>query len=482
VSDQGATVFSAIIPSNREALEYALQRLSLNHFRDGIQRTFWKVLSSYGERYGDVFPLEHLTALLTKHGVESAKVALYAEYYSQFAKREVPESSFRFAIDSLREDLDKRQTGEILTTAFDILEQGVEVDGVFLTGDAAAREYFHSRIVAVEERAITEETPEGDIRTEGDRILALYEAAEANHESGNDDSIKTGITCLDNATGGMQRGELVIIAAYTNEGKSQLTAQTAWSACVEQGKNVFFATSETVRDTTMRRILSRHSRLPQFGLPRGLNSKDIQFGRLTPDERAVYHDVVRDFTTNSNYAMCYISQLPRNATIGLVDHRATRVDRARRIDLIAIDYLQLLRSDVLRANVGEREMFNDILRTTKVLAPSFGGGRGTTILSPWQIKQADYKAALVSMAYTLGALADTTEAEKSPDLIFALLRPNPTSQEGNVQILKARDGPIMGPSPIYLDYRCSYLGDNPSGASVDDSEGLLGTGLGALLS
>lgn len=474
MSDLGATVLGYILPNNRQGLEYALERLTLEHFQDGIQRTFWKVLSSYGERYADVFAVEHLTSLLTKAKVDPGKVVLYAEYYNQYAAREVNESSFHYAVDALNDDLNKHQTGEAFVTAYKILEEGDEIDGEFLTGHEAAREYFMSRISVIEERSVQEETPEGDIRKEGDRILSLYGEAE---ERGEPDGIKFGIKALDEATGGLQRGELGIAAAYTNEGKSQFATQLSWSACVEQGKNVFFATSETIRDTTMRRILARHSRLPQFGLPRGLNSKDIQFGRLTPDEKAVYFDVVKDFTTNSNYATLNISQMPRNATVGLIDRRATRVHRSNPLDLLVIDYLQLLKAENLRLD--ERQAYNEILRQTKVLAPSFGGGRGISILSPWQIKQSDYKAALTTMNYTLGSLADTSEADKSPDLIITLLRPTPTSQEGSTQILKNRDGPVMAPSPIYLDYRSTYIGDTPSGHSeLEDSFGL---GLAGLL-
>lgn len=475
MSDVGATVFSYIIPDNREGLEYALGHLTLDHFQDGIQRTFWKVLAGYGERYSDVFSVDHLKSLLTRMGVEESKVFLYAEYYEQYRSKEVAESSFKYAVDSLNDDLNRRTTGEAFTTAYEILERGAEVDGEFLTGHSAARDFYNQRIAVVEERSIREDSPEGDIREEFDRIVSLYTDAETSETV---EGIRFGISALDSVSGGIQNGELAIGAGYTNDGKSQLCAQTAWSACVEQGKGVFFATSETVRDTTMRRILSRHSRLPQFGCPQGLNSKDIQFGRLTPDEKDLYFDVVKDFTTNSNYAMCYISQLPRGATIGLIDQRATRVSRTQDVDFLVIDYLQLLKASNPRLD--ERLAFNEILRDCKVLAPSFAGGRGVAILSPWQIKVSDYKTALTTREYTLGALSDTSEAEKSPDLIITLLRPSPTSNEATVQVLKNRDGPVLGSSPIYLDYRCSYLGDTPSGGTSPEA-GILAGGFGSLL-
>lgn len=464
MADLGSTVFSYILPGNREAMEYALERLTLEHFRDGIQRTFWSVLSKYGERYGDVFPVDHLGDLLTRMGIEETRVLLFRETYDLYAQRDVAESAFRYAVDGLRDDLDAFQTGTAITTSFEILESGRDVEGVRVQGHIAAREYFNRAAAKIEERANQEEAPEGDLRDEGERLLALYAEREA---AGQVDGIKFGISSLDKTTNGVQPGELALIAAYTNEGKSQLLAQLAWDACVNQGRNVFFATSETVRDTTMRRILSRHSRLPQFGCPQGLNAKAIQNATLTPDQRDVYRAVVQDFTSNSNIALCHISQLPRGATMNLLDSRVSRVNRTHAVDLVAIDYLQLLKAQTKRGT--EREEYNEILRDTKVWAPAFDKGRGIAVVSPWQMGREPYKAALVSNGYTLASLSDTSEAEKTPDLIVSLLRPSPTAQEGNIQVLKNRDGPIMGSSQVHLDYRCSYIGETPTGAPGVDA-------------
>jgi hypothetical protein len=457
-------VLSYVLPHNRQGLDYALERLTIDHFRDGVQRTFWRVLTTFAERYGDVFPAEHLTKLLESNGIPSAQVLLYAETYRLYADANPAESAFRFAVDGLRSDRDKQETGEAITTAFEILEEGAEVDGTRLEGHEAARAYLSSRTAQIEERTVVEEAPEGDLRAEGDRLITLYTERETQDDV---PGIKFGIPALDEATNGIQPGELALLAAYTNEGKSQLLAQLSWDACVNQGKNVFFATSETVRDTTMRRILSRHSRLPQFGLPAGLNSKAIQNGTLTREQRDVYFEVVRDFTTNSNIALCHISQLPRGATLNFLDARVTRVNHQTPVDLVCIDYLQLLKAQTRRGN--EREEYNEVLRDTKVFAPSFDRGRGVAVVSPWQVRQADYKNALITNGYTLASLADTSEAEKTPDLIVSLLRPSPTSEDAVIQVLKNRDGPVLSASPVHLDYRCSYIGETPTSRPLGTS-------------
>jgi replicative DNA helicase len=276
----------------------------------------------------------------------------------------------------------------------------------------------------------------------------------------------------------MQPSELCIVAAYTSQGKSQFLCQAAWHAAVVQGKSVYFATTETIRNTTMRRILSRHSRLPQFGIPNGLNVSDIKNGTLTADEKEAFFDVVRDFTTNSNYATCYIAQMPRNATLNYLDRSVSRVNRQiSQIDLVAVDYLQLYRS--LKSRQSEREEFNELLRDAKVWCSTFDKGRGVPFITPWQMRQEEWKNAVKSNGYTLASLADTSESEKSADMIISILRPTPTANEAYLQVLKDRDGPLMGPQQVHLDYRNSYIGSvaTPSNAldqgNIFDAAGLL---------
>lgn len=454
MTDLGFSVLSYIFPGNRQGLEYAMERLTVDHFTDSVQRTFFRIVVAYAEKYNDVFPGEYLLNVLRRNKIEESKILIFTETYNLYCQRNVVESAFQYAVDGLIDDRNKFLVGQALTTAFEINEQGSDVEGEFQEGWKEAAEYALSKVSDVQSGSNTDDAPEGDMRSEGDRMLAAYDAREKAEVL---PGMMFGLAALDAMTSGIQPGEFALVAAYTNEGKSQLTAQLGWNACVKQGKHTYFATSETVRDTTMRRIFARHSKEPQFGYPKGLNSKDIKEGKLTPDEKAVFHDVVKDFTTNSNYASLYVAQMPRNATLNYLERSAVRVNRqGPKLEFMAIDYLQLLKS--LRQRASEREEFNELLRETKVFGTGFDGGRGLAIVSPWQMRQNEYKEAVKSGRYDLSSLSDTSEAEKTPDIIVSLLRPSPDSDTGWLQILKNRDGPTMGPSQVFLDYRSSYIG------------------------
>jgi hypothetical protein len=452
--DYGAVVLSRILPHRLEDLEYAAERLGIDHFADGRQRSMWHVLYNYWARYREVFPSAYLVDLLTSAGVEPATVLVMSNLYDAYVKAEPTEGQFRAAVDRLCDSLNSFQTRTTLERAYDILENGVGDGDDRLVGHADARDFVLGQFAEIAERDTDDEAPEGDIRAEADRLVAAYDNV---HGADPDQlrGVEFGIGHLDSQTNGVQPGELCLIAGYASEGKSQICAQMAWHTAVIQQRGVFFATTETIRDTTIRRILARHSRQAKFGLVDGLNARTILNGRLTEPERRTYFDVIEDFASTA--AMCHISQMPARATVDFVAARATRINRASRLDLILIDYLQLF--EVPGRSMGEREDYNRILRGAKRLAATFDAGRGVAVVSPWQMNKEAYKVALEAQSYTLASLADTSEAEKSPDLVIPLLMPPDQSRIAIMQGLKCRDAAKIPPFEIEVDYRNSFLGD-----------------------
>jgi len=253
---------------------------------------------------------------------------------------------------------------------------------------------------------------------------------------------------------------------------SQLVTQIAWHAAVHQGKNVFFATSETLRAQVRRRMVARHSRLERFGLEHGLNARGIKQGSLTETEEQALGAVLDDLDTNPAYGRMEVAQIPSGGTLSYVAARMARAQQQWNIDLVVIDYLALLKNE--RNRTSEREEFNEIIRSAKTLAASFDAGRGVPVISPWQMKQAKYEDALRTGEYTLASLSDTSEAEKSADQIVTLLGLPDTPEMRRVKFLKVRDGDLPPSFDLAVDYRNAYIGSRRAGTSAaDDVESLL---------
>lgn len=258
---------------------------------------------------------------------------------------------------------------------------------------------------------------------------------------------------------------------------TQFCCQTAWDAAVMQGANVYFATSETVRTTVRRRIVARHSRLPKFGLERGLDSTDLKNGTLSPEEEKALLAVVKDLDTNSNYGKIFISQIPRGATLSYFETRMNRQQQQWNIDLALMDYLALLKSD--RKRTSEREEMSEVIKDAKVFATSFNNGKGVPLITPWQIRRESYQDAQRTGAYGLSSLSDTAEIEKSADQIISLLRVPESPGTLSLQFLKMRDGEIPNAITLTHDFRNALLTDEKQKSSGFGSAFAPASGIGA---
>lgn len=455
MSDHERTVLAAIIPSRRDLLLFALQHLEPEHFRAERNRQIFQLLDRYYATTADIITRENLTDLLYRNNFEPTQAILFEQIYDELTATEVKDSEFRYAVDAMKDLRSKQLTGEAIAASMEILEHGSEVGKVTLRGHEDAREFLYSELGRIDRLNHAELAPEGNMMVEGPEIRREYEAKK---EGSVKEGIKTGLEHIDKQTSGFQPGELVLFTGYTGEGKSMLATHTAWHAAVEQGKNVFFATSETVRSQVRRRIISRHSLLPQFGLfPDGVNAAALKNADLDVDKELVFDSVLEDLAKNPAYGVLYIAQIPRGGTLGFLEARLKRQQALWNIDLIVIDYLALLKPD--RNRQSQREELNDILKDTKVLATSFDSGRGVPVISPWAMGQDKYREALIKGEYTLANLADTSEAEKSADVIVSMLRQKERPSEVTTQFLKNRDGELGEKFALHTDFRFAYFED-----------------------
>lgn len=465
-------VLSAILSTNnprRDLLATAVVRLEPEHFVFEAHKIIFQFLERYYDRTGEVATVEAFAQKLESMGVEAAKVLAYTQTFAALADTDTTEADFKWGCQELREEHARRATGTAITEAMEILERGYEVGRDFYKGHEDARKFLSAKVTEIDRLGAAESAPEGDIFSDVESIWADY-VARRDGELGQ--GVRTGIRVIDDQTGGVQRGEMVLICAYAGQGKSQLSTQMAWHAAVEQGKNVFFATSETVRDQVIRRILARHSRLPQFECPDGLNSSDIKRGLLTAEQEQILGRVLADWREGQHtgqYGKLNVVQVPRHATLSYVENRLKEYGRDNDCELCVVDYLALLKPEVKRGN--EREEFNEILRNAKLMATGYNDGQGIPLVSPWQIRRDSHTDALRNGYYTLGALSDTSEAEKSADQIVALLRDQDNAREMRLQFLKMRDDILPPIQEVAIDFRSTYIGNQSAMQSLAPSGG-----------
>lgn len=452
-------VIASILPSRVDLLNYCLLRLQPRHFLDENLRSIFEILRKYHEITSAVLPLHMLEKVLQASKWEAARILAVEQTFKELTAAQSGAPDARWAVEQLRQDAAHRDTDAALAEAKEILDVGwshkFKTGGEVLKGHEAARAYVYRQLHDIERAVDGEAVPEGDMRLEGKKALDEYaKKASGQVLSG----VKTGLKCVDNTVGGLMNGELILLVAFTGQGKSQLVTQIAWYVAVELGLDVFFATSETIRAQVMRRIWARHSRLPQFETPAGINAKDLKNGTLTKQHEKVFENVLEDMRTNPKYGQLHIAQLPPQASVAHVDMRLREFGRtAEHPALCVVDYLALLRG--ARSRQSKREEYDEIINDAKHMATTFQNGRGIPVLSPWAVSRTAYEKALTTHSYGMASLAETSVAEKSSDMILGLIREEDNVKNAWLQFMKVRDGDLPPTAELDIDFRSTFAKD-----------------------
>lgn len=485
INEHSKVVLSAILPDRRDLLDIALLQLTPEHFQDVQFRAIFKMLEKYYQVTHGILPKSAMSDILKNSGVKDIGILLdYEEKFDLLLETESGEDNFKWSVLQLRELAAKKATVAALTASMTITNDVLQVDkNTELRGHSDARKYLVEQLAEIEQSLQIDETPSGDIRKEKQSILDEYFSKKDLRLQGNSPGIYFGVQSIDEVMGGVQPGDLALIAAYSSAGKSSLCAQLAWRASVLQGKNVVYATGETGRDATRRRLICRHSKLSKFGIADGLNNKWLKEGDIpTPELEQKFLEIVDDFNDSSDYGVCELLQLPRGSTIATLENRITRYQQEFNVDLVICDSLNLLAP--VRKRNSRTEETTETVKEAQNIVKTFNNGTGVAVVSPWQINREGKKQSNQSQTYSTEYLAETHEATASSDLILALLEdPNQQGRYARIgaALIKNRDGAKSPMSEISVDYGTSFFSDNynaptvvrSSSGSMDDLLGLL---------
>ena len=170
--------------------------------------------------------------------------------------------------------------------------------------------------------------------------------------------VPTGLTDLDSRLGGMHKQDLVIIAGRPSMGKTALATNIAFHAAknIEKKGNkstVAFFSLEMSSEQLSTRILSEQSRI---------RSNDIRRGKVSEKEFEQFIETSK----NIFELPLYIDETPA-ITIAAISNRSRRIKRLFGLELIVVDYIQLMRSTG-RKEYNRVQEISEITQGLKALA------------------------------------------------------------------------------------------------------------------
>jgi replicative DNA helicase len=435
-----------------ERLAFLNSRLTDDHFSNSEFNTLYKVLTQYITVSGaspTASDFDELLAQAARLPLES-KASLSTLYASLLQEgSNLSNARYRLAIERLRERYRDSLYATALENAARIHASAVSIGDQVLAGYDDSLSYLTTQLSTIATRE-SSSISEGELALEVNDILHAYNAAKSGHSRG----ILTGFHDLDAVTQGIQPGELALIAAYTGEGKSKLSYNITYDAVYNQGKTVLFGTAEATREQVRRNLIVRHTHHPKFDRKGGIRYSDLKFGTLSPTDEQILRAVLSDLKTNpeSVYGRCFIFNVPHRANMRYIHDAFERFSKIASIDLVVVDYLGLMSSETRRA--ARREELDDLL----VAAKRFAVDKDVPLLSPWQVSRNAWQEAQKSGKYTKACLSDTSQAERSTDLVLSILRKEDEPNALSATVLKSRDSEEDVAFTLHTDYSTSYVG------------------------
>lgn len=243
----------------------------------------------------------------------------------------------------VREQAQLRSLVEVGTR---IVQLGYTTDGADVEGlvNLAQSEVF----------AVSEQRNSTNYVTLEQVVPELYEELERNaNRDGGLDGVPTGFAELDAKLNGLRAGQMIIIAARPGGGKSTLAMDICRSCAVHNNKAAAYFSLEMNRTELSMRLLAAESRVFLDRMIKGeLESRDWQEIARTLDKISQAPLIVDDSP---------------NMTMGEIRAKSRRMKQQFDIQLIVIDYLQLLTSGGRSVESRQQEV-SEFSRSIKLLA------------------------------------------------------------------------------------------------------------------
>ncbi|WP_440914110.1 replicative DNA helicase [Candidatus Pelagibacter sp.] len=287
-------------------------------------------LKNYFEDEKDDINVPEYLVKITKFSTSVRQAVEYSKIiYDMFVRRELIKIS--------EETIDSAKLNDLDTSGQTIIENSERQ--LF---DLAEKGSFNSSLIKFD-----------------DAMKQTIEMASAAYK--NDEGIvgvPTGLRDLDDKLGGLHQSDLIIIAGRPSMGKTSLATNIAFNAAQklqDSGKksSIAFFSLEMSSEQLSTRIISEQARI---------SSNDIRRGRISDDQ----FDKFLETSKNIAELPLYIDETPA-ISIAALSNRARRIKRLFGLDMIVVDYIQLMRGTTYNKD-GRVQEISQITQGLKAIA------------------------------------------------------------------------------------------------------------------
>lgn len=411
-ADAEKSVLSCMM-QDREALSLAFELLSADDFYQPAHREIFDGMHQLNSQ-GMPVDLVTVDEELSRRGtLEGAGGTNYLIEISQFLPSSVNARAYVQIVDekaTLRRMI--KATGEIATACY---EQADPVSDILGVAEKSIFDIIMRRHEGTALKHIADVLP--------DTYLKIEKLAQL---KGSIDGVPTGFVDLDNLLTGLHGGELVIVGARPSMGKSAFGLNLTGYAGLHAGRSVAYFSLEMPNDQLTMRLLCSDARV---------------------DMQAVRHGSLRDedwVSLASTLGPLAAANIYMDDTSGITPSqlrsRCRRLKMQRGLDMVVVDYLQLMSADGKVEN--RQNEVSEISRNLKSIAKELD----VPIVALAQLSRAGAQRS--DKRPILSDLRDSGAIEQDADVIMFLHREeyyDPNTEDKNIAeviVAKQRNGPL----------------------------------------
>lgn len=238
--------------------------------------------------------------------------------------------------------------------------------------------------------------------------------------------VRTGYRDLDNMTAGLQRSDLIVLAARPAMGKTTLVTNLAYNVATIAKQPVLFFSLEMSKEQLVDRMLADAS---------GVDAWNIRTGNLSDDDFSKLSEAMGELAE----APIFIDDTPGLSVLEMRT-KARRANHEQPLGLVIVDYLQLMQGSG-RDNGNRVQEVSEISRGLKLIARELN----VPVIGLSQLSRS-----VESRSPQIPQLADLRESgsiEQDADIVMFIYREayyNPETERENITdliISKHRNGP-----------------------------------------
>ena len=314
--------------------------------------------------------------------------------------------------------------------------------------------------------------------------VAVDMAAKAFQRDGKLSGIATGLRDLDSKMGGLQSSDLIIVAGRPGMGKTSLATNIAYNVAkayvpevqadgttkAANGGVVGFFSCEMSAEQLATRIIAERTGIPSSSIRRGgISETDFE--------------KIRDYAIELQSLPFFVDETG-GLSIAQLMARARRLKRQKGLDLIVIDYIQLLSGSSKRSNDSRVQEITEITTSLKALAKELNVPIIALSQLSRQVESREDKRPQLSDLRESGSIeqdADVVMFVFREEYYLAMKEPRPGTEEhskwqqdmeralGRAEVIigKQRHGPT-GTVELHFDASVTRFGDLAHGGNLPD--------------